>query len=309
MERTKMKTSARKSCEPRGWPTFTEETDFLQLDIGNLPSKSLSSLIEGQKRGQSKTVETQTDFDSEEISFQVSAIQQKYEIETATLEKKLTEEFTREKNDLGTKLTKHYQAIIEEQNEAIKNLKEEKDFLWEEIRYFRENLPIFEESSSSTSELDWDPEGDQDNIKFPGKVSKPKDKTIPPMDVQEKEFVLCTLMSLRKQALIQNYKRDKQAILDRNEIEKDLIRDEITTELEIRYSEEISGLHDVIDGLKEALQDMKEQKNQLAKIFQGERNALELQNSRKEQEIKDKMTRDLQRELVKAHKEWTNSKI
>jgi len=309
MQRTKTKKQTRKIEEAQERLKFPETSDFIQLDIGNLPSKSLSSLIEKQTTGKLKNVETQTDFDAEEISLQVKVIQQKFEIERASLEKKLTEEFTNANSNLGIKLTKHYQSIIEKQNKSIDNLKEERDFLWEEITYFREHFPVLEDSNTSASDLDWDPEWDQGGTKFPGKISKPKDQIIPPMNIQEKESVLCSLMSLRKQALIKNYKRDKQVILDRVEIEKDIIRDEITTELETKYSEEIESLHDVIDGLKKALEDMKEQKNELAKIFQGEKNALELEYSRKEQELKVKMTRDLQRELVKAHKKWSNSKI
>lgn len=307
MENTKMRITVKKSSELFGSPQGAGNmiNGFIQLDVGNLPSKSLSSLIDEQKRGESKNISTQTDFDADSVSFQVRLLEEKYKAESALMQK----EFAKEKSGLGIKLTKHYQGIIEDQTEQISTLTEEKDFLWEEIQNLRETFPILDKSGHSTSDLDWDPEWDHSNTTTPNKVTKPKDKTMPPISVQEKEMVLCTLMRFRKQTLMQNYKRDKQAILDKIEIEKDLIRDEITTEIESQYCEEVESLHDVIDGLKDALEDMKAQKNELAKIFQGEKNALEMEFRRKEEELKDKMARDLQRELVKAHQDWSNSKI
>ncbi|KAK3732836.1 hypothetical protein QZH41_002836 [Actinostola sp. cb2023] len=281
---------------------------LIQLDVRNLDTKSLSSLIEERKR-EFKTTATQTNSEDQNY-LHLKTCKEKYELDRVALERK----FTKEKSEMEIKLTKHYKDVLEQQNKLIKALTNEKDFLWEEMRYIKESVPLVDENTNSTPkdlewDLEWDPFSNDVRPKIPGKFRKQKDKTIPPFTVQDKEIILCSLMRLRRQTILQKYKREKQALLDKREIEKDLIRDAITSELEAQYDGELKYLRDTIDGLNEALADMKEQKSELAKIFQGERNALEMEFCRKEQELKDNMARDLQRELVKAHQDWLNTKI
>ena len=61
--------------------------------------------------------------------------------------------------------------------------------------------------------------------------------------------------------------------------------------------------------LKEGLDSLRIQKHELAKIFAGEKNVMELSFKRKEDELRQQLKLELQRKIILAQKQWTRTKI
>lgn len=281
---------------------------FLQLDVTTLNSKSLSSLVK-ESKPEFKTVETQTEFE-DIVALHLEALKDGFERERADLEA----EFANEKRDLEGKLRDHYAKILESKDILINDLTNEKDFLWEEMRDLRESCQVVNgniKPQSSTDDLEWDHGSDSGIIKRLEKESSLKRSKIAnlSLSIQDKETLLWSVMNLHKQNLVETYQKEKQAILDKLEIEKDLIREEISSELESNYQEEIKNLQETVTGLQEVLNDMKTQKSELAKIFEGEKNALRLEITRKDEELKQKVTKDMQQKVIQARQDWLVTKL
>ena len=64
-----------------------------------------------------------------------------------------------------------------------------------------------------------------------------------------------------------------------------------------------------IEVLKEGLDSLRIQKHELAKIFEGEKNAMELSVKRKEDELRQQLKLELQRKMILAQKQWARTKI
>ena len=54
---------------------------------------------------------------------------------------------------------------------------------------------------------------------------------------------------------------------------------------------------------------MRIQKYELAKIFEGEKNAMELSVKRKEDELRQQLKLERQRKMILAQKQWARTKI
>jgi hypothetical protein len=304
MDRKKLKVTKQKSDSSIALKKGPKSNNnFLQLDAGNLDSKPLSSLIKESKR-EFKSVETQTEFE-DIVALHLEALKDEFERERTDLER----EFAKEKSNIDGKLTEQYAKILESKDILINDLTNEKDFLWKEMRDLREAFQVV--NGASTEDLEWDHGTDSGVTKKFGSRDDFNESKITKssLSIQDKETLLWSVMKLHKENLVEEFQREKQAILDRLELEKDLIREEITTDLDSIYNEEIQNLHETVRGLQEVLSDMKAQKNELAKIFEGERNALELQFTRKEEELKQNMSKELQRKVVQAHQDWSNTKL
>lgn len=269
-------------------------SNLVLLDIGNLEDKTKPSIIKGQKP-KLRNAATQTDsrdviHSDDKMMLQIYKVgSDKQEVSTEIID-----------------LRKDYEEILERNKLKISDLVNGKDFLWNELKYIKDTYLLFE--SKENTDLDWNSELGYRSLNVSTKDISPAISKAP-IDIQEKEQILCSIMALRKKTLQEQYERDKQAVLDRVEIEKDIIRDEIATECECEYTEEIKYLKETIQGLQETLEDLKKQKDDLEKIFKGERNALELTFARREQELRNKMARNFQRELIKAHQDWTDSRV
>ncbi|XP_031558544.1 ERC protein 2-like [Actinia tenebrosa] len=310
MDRKKLKVTKQKSDSSIALQKGPKSgNQFLQLDVTTLNSKSLSSLIK-ESKPESKNVETQTEFE-DIVALHLEALKDEFERERAELEAELT----KEKRNLEGKLRDYYAKILESKDILINDLTNEKDFLWEEMRDLRESCQVVngnvEPAESSTDDLEWDHGSDSEiSRRLEKKRGSERSKiTNLSLSTQVKETLLWSVMKLHKQNLIEKYQKEKQALLDKIEIEKDLIREEISSELESNYQEEIKNLRETVTGLQEVLSDMKSQKSELAKIFEGEKNALKLEISRKEEELKQKMAKNMQRKVIQAHQDWSVTKL
>ena len=64
-----------------------------------------------------------------------------------------------------------------------------------------------------------------------------------------------------------------------------------------------------IEVLKEGLDSLRIQKHELAKIFEGGKNAMELSFKRKEDELRQQLKLELQRKMILVQKQWARTKI
>lgn len=309
MDRKKPKVTKQKSDSSIALQKRSKSgNQFLQLDVTTLNSKSLSSLIK-ENKPEFKHVETQTEFE-DLVALHLEALKDGFERERADLEA----EFANEKRVLEGEMRDHYAKILNSKEMLINDLTSEKDFLWEEMRDLRESCRVLNghiEPQSSTDDLEWDHGSESGIIKRLEKENSLKRSKVTDLSlsIQDKETILWSVMKLRKQNLLETYHKEKQALLDKLEIEKDLIREEISSELESIYQEEIKNLQETVTGLQEVLSDMKAQKSELAKIFEGEKNALRLEITRKEEELKQKMSKDVHRKVAQPQQDWVVTKL
>ena len=81
-------------------------------------------------------------------------------------------------------------------------------------------------------------------------------------------------------------------------------------ECESKCSLERAYLLPSIEVLKEGLDSLRIQKHyEFAKIFEEEKNAMELSFKRKEDELRQQLKLELQRKMILAQKQWARTKI
>ena len=64
-----------------------------------------------------------------------------------------------------------------------------------------------------------------------------------------------------------------------------------------------------IEVLKEGLDSLRIQKHELAKIFEGEKNTMELSFKRKEDELRQQLKLELKGKMILAQKQWARTKV
>ena len=87
------------------------------------------------------------------------------------------------------------------------------------------------------------------------------------------------------------------------------MRKVVEDECESKYSFEQAYLLQSIEVLKEGLDSLRIQKHELAKIFEREKNAMELSVKRKQDELRQQFKLELQRKMILAEKQWARTKI
>ena len=88
------------------------------------------------------------------------------------------------------------------------------------------------------------------------------------------------------------------------------MRKVVEDECESKYSLERAYLLQSIEILKEGLDSLRIQKHhELAKIFEGEKNAMELSFKRKGGELRQQLKQELQWKMILAQKQWARTKI
>ena len=109
--------------------------------------------------------------------------------------------------------------------------------------------------------------------------------------------------------MLGSFERDKAAISERLQQEKASLRKVVEDECESKYSLERAYLLQSIEVLKEGLDSLRIQKHELAKIFEGEKNAMEPSVKRKEDELRQQLKLERQRKMILAQKQWARNKI
>ena len=97
---------------------------------------------------------------------------------------------------------------------------------------------------------------------------------------------------------------------ERFQQEKASLRKVVEDECESKCSLERAHLLQSIEVLKEDLDSLRIRKHhELAKIFEGEKNAMEPSFKRKEDELRQQLKLELQRKMILAQKQWARTKI
>ena len=113
----------------------------------------------------------------------------------------------------------------------------------------------------------------------------------------------------QEEILLGSFEREKAAISERLQQERASLRKVVEDECESKYSLERAYLLQSIEVLKEGLDSLRIQKHELAKIFAGEKNAMELSFKRKEDGLRQQLKLELQRKMILAQKQWARTKI
>ena len=118
-----------------------------------------------------------------------------------------------------------------------------------------------------------------------------------------------TLLRKQEEILLGSFEREKAAILERLQQEKASLRRVVEDECESKYSLVRAYLLQSIEVLKEGLDSLRIQKHEVAKNFEGEKNAMELSFKRKEDELRQQLRLELQRKMILAKKQWARTEI
>lgn len=273
-----------------------EEVDSSDKEAGNV-----------EKREATREISCQTEF-NDIFRQKLEEFEDELQLEGDELEK----EFIEEKSHLESKLRNEYNEIIKAKDELIRVLTEEKDFFLGELRDLRKSFDLFtrhvhRDSLQHMSQCGYEKElGTKPRVTGNG-VAEVKN------GFDENTFLDCGELTivLRKQeeVLLRSFEREKAEMTQRFEREKLAVRKLVEEECQARYAYERAYLLQSIEGLKEGLDSLRIQKDELAKIFEGEKNALELGYKRKEDELRQNLKLELQRKVIHAQKPWTKTKI
>ena len=247
----------------------------------------------------------QTEID-EILGRQLAEFEDVLEQEREEMEK----EFSEEKESLEIRLRNEYNQIIEAKDEVIRVLTEEKDFFWSELHDLRKSFDLF----TRHIHRDAFKQLSRENEKELG--TKPISTGNEPRSCHDNSIQdngsygeLLTVLRKQEEILLGSFEREKAAMVQRFERDKSTLRSVVVEECEERYAFERAYLLQSIEGLKEGLDSLRIQKVELAKIFEGEKNALELSFKRKEDELRQNLKLELQRKIIQAQKPWALTKI
>ena len=260
-----------------------------------------------EKTETTKEISCQTDFD-DILHQHVERFEDEMQLERDEMEKELFEV----KSNLEIKLRNEYNEVIKAKDELIRVLTEEKDFFWSELRDLRKSFDLFtrhvhRDALQHLGQCGYEKElGTKPRVTGKGATEGKNgchDNTI--LDGGE----LLTVLRKQEEVLLRSFEREKAEMTQRFEREKLAVRKLVEDECQARYAYERAYLLHSIDGLKEGLDSLRIQKDELAKIFEGEKNALELGYKRKEDELRQNLKLELQRKIIHAQKPWTQTKI
>ena len=294
-----------------------DDSDCKSSDKGSTGDKDVQNQEDVEdcekEAGKGVKVETtkhsscQTEFD-EILHQKLEEFEDELQLERDEMEK----EFIEEKDNLETKLRKEYNEIVKAKDDLIRVLTEEKDFFWSELRDLRKSFDLFTKHVHRDALQHLGDRGCLNDLgtnpRMTGNCAvEEKSCCNGKTNLDSEDF----LIVLRKQedVLLKSFEREKAEMTQRFEQEKMSVRKLAEEECQARYAYERAYLLQSIEGLKEGLDCLRIQKDELAKIFEGEKNALELSYKRKEDELRQNLKLELQRKMIHAQKPWTQTKI
>lgn len=222
------------------------------------------------------------------------------------MEKKIAEE----KENFELRVRGEYNEIIKAKDELIRVLTEEKDFFRNELCDLRRSFDLFTRRVHRDA---FHRLSSQNDDEIPDTITKSTangtssccDNVFNIADNRE----LLTLLRKQEEILLGSFEREKAAMSERFQQEKASLRKVVEDECESKHSFERAYLLQSIEVLKEGLDSLRVQKHELAKIFEGEKNAMELSFKRKEDELRQQLKLELQRKMILAQKQWARTKI
>ena len=224
-----------------------------------------------------------------ETSAVYQAIKEEFELEKA----KLQNNFIRERTQGEMNLREECHGILKEKNALIQVLTHEKDFLWEELKNLRASYDLLARRSENSREE----QGHLSNARGSCHENcRLGDDVRAALRHQKGEFV-----RMLEEERMERFRRCER--------EKVMLTELVSKECDEKYARERTYLLESIDGLKEGLTSLTEQKDELARIFEGEKNAMELGFARKEKELKEQLELQVQKRLVQAHASWSKTQV
>ena len=203
-----------------------------------------------------------------------------------------------------------YNEIIKAKDELIRVLTEEKDFFRNELCDLRRSFDLFTRHvhRDAVHHLGLRNENEIPITTTKSTANGTASSCWETFNIADNRELL-TLLRKQEEILLGSFEREKAAMSERFQQEKASLRKVVEDECESKYSFERAYLLQSIEVLKEGLDSLRIQKHELAKIFEGEKNAMELSFKRKEDELRQQLKLELQRKMILAQKQWARTKI
>ena len=273
---------------------FKEEVDNCDKNASN-----------GKKIIDTKESSCQTELD-EILRRKMEEFEDELEQVRETMEKECAEE----KEDFEMRVRNEYNEIIKAKNELIRVLTEEKDFFRNELCDLRRSFDLFTRHvhRDAFHHLGLRNENEIPITTTKSTANGTASSCCDTFNIADNRELL-TLLRKQEEILLRSFEREKAAMSERFQQEKASLRKVVEDECESKYSFERAYLLQSIEVLKEGLDSLRIQKHELAKIFEGEKNAMELSFKRKEDELRQQLKLELQRKMILAQKQWARTKI
>ena len=273
---------------------FKEEVDNCDKNASN-----------GKKIIDTKESSCQTELD-EILRRQMEEFEDEWEQVRGTMEKESAEE----KEDFEMRVRNEYNEIIKAKDELIRVLTEEKDFFRNELCDLRRSFDLFTRHvhRDAFHHLGLRNENEIPVTTTKSTANGTASSCCDTFNIADNRELL-TLLRKQEEILLGSFEREKAAMSERFQQEKASLRKVVEDECESKYSFERAYLLQSIEVLKEGLDSLRIQKHELAKIFEGEKNAMELSFKRKEDELRQQLKLELQRKMILAQKQWARTKI
>ena len=273
---------------------FKEEVDNCDKNASN-----------GKKIIDTKESSCQTELD-EILRRQMEEFEEELEQVRETMEKECAEE----KEDFEMRVRNEYNEIIKAKDELIRVLTEEKDFFRNELCDLRRSFDLFTRHvhRDAFHHLGLRNENEIPVTTTKSTANGTASSCCDTFNIADNRELL-TLLRKQEEILLGSFEREKAAMSERFQQEKASLRKVVEDECESKYSFERAYLLQSIEVLKEGLDSLRIQKHELAKIFEGEKNAMELSFKRKEDELRQQLKLELQRKMILGQKQWARTKI
>ena len=273
---------------------FKEEVDNCDKNASN-----------GKKIIDTKESSCQTELD-EILRRKMEEFEDELEQVRETMEKECAEE----KEDFEMRVRNEYNEIIKAKKELIRVLTEEKDFFRNELCDLRRSFDLFTRHvhRDAFHHLGLRNENEIPVTTTKSTANGTASSCCDTFNIADNRELL-TLLRKQEEILLGSFEREKAAMSERFQQEKASLRKVVEDECESKYSFERAYLLQSIEVLKEGLDSLRIQKHELAKIFEGEKNAMELSFKRKEDELRQQLKLELQRKMILAQKQWARTKI
>ena len=226
----------------------------------------------GKKIIDTKESSCQTELD-EILRRQMEEFEDELEQVRETMEK----EFAEEKEDFEMRVRNEYNEIIKAKDELIRVLTEEKDFFRNELCDLRRSFDLFTRHvhRDAFHHLGLRNENEIPVTTTKSTANGTASSSCDTFNIADNRELL-TLLRKQEEILLGSFEREKAAMSERFQQEKASLRKVVEDECESKYSFERAYLLQSIEVLKEGLDSLRIQKHELAKIFEGGKNAMKL---------------------------------
>ena len=229
---------------------------------------------------------------------------EEFEDELEQVRETMEKECAEEKEDFEMRVRNEYNEIIKAKEELIRVLTEEKDFFRNELCDLRRSFDLFTRHvhRDAFHHLGLRNENEIPVTTTKSTANGTASSCCDTFNIADNRELL-TLLRKQEEILLGSFEREKAAMSERFQQEKASLRKVVEDECESKYSFERAYLLQSIEVLKEGLDSLRIQKPELAKIFEGEKNAMELSFKRKEDELRQQLKLELQRKMILAQKQ------